>query len=51
MSSKDLINWGELSRQLTGDRTYIRRGRIPKKYEKRIKRLLKIMEIWLSWSK
>jgi hypothetical protein len=51
MSEKNLINWGELSRCLTGNRTNIRRNKIPKKYQFVINRLLKLIEIWLNWQK
>ena len=33
MKAEDLINWGELSRLLTGSRLNIRKNRIPKKHE------------------
>lgn len=33
MKAEDLINWGELSRILTGSRLNIRKNRIPKRYE------------------
>jgi hypothetical protein len=46
MSAKDLINWGELSRKLTGDRMYLRKNRIPKKYENKVKSLIGLIEMW-----
>lgn len=45
---KDLVNWGELSRRLTGSRLNVRRNRIPKKYEPVIKDLTEAMERILS---
>ncbi len=44
-----MINWGELSRRLTGDRTHIRRNKIPKRYQVIISRLLKLVELWENW--
>lgn len=49
-TEKDLINWGELSRRLMGERTYIRRNKIPKKYQFVINRLLKLSQVLLKYS-
>ena len=46
MSAHDLINWGELSRQLAGNRSSITRDRIPKKHQKRIDELLRVVKEW-----
>lgn len=46
---KDLINWHELSRRLSGNGQNIRPNSIPKKYENKITRLLKILEVWERW--
>lgn len=46
---KDLINWHELSRRLSGNGQNIRPNSIPKKYEKKIARLLKVLEVWERW--
>jgi len=46
---KDLINWHELSRRLSGNGQNIRPNKIPKKYQKKIARLLKILEVWERW--
>jgi hypothetical protein len=46
MSEEDLINWGELSRRLTGERMYIRRNRIPEKYKESVDRLLRLIRQW-----
>lgn len=43
---KDLINWHELSRILSSNGQNIRPNKIPKKYEKKVNRLLKILEEW-----
>ena len=46
----DIINWGELSRLLTGSRLNIRKNRIPKRYIERINRLkVKIDEEIATW--
>jgi hypothetical protein len=49
MDSKDLINWGELSRRITGSRDAIRRNRIPKRHEAIVNRLLKLLDCWTKW--
>ena len=46
MSAQDLINWGELSRLLSGSRMNIRKNRIPQKYEAEINSLVKHIETW-----
>lgn len=46
---KDLINWRELSRKLTGNDNSIRSNKCPKKYEKKVSRLLKIVDAWYKW--
>jgi len=43
--SKKIINWHELSRHLSGNGQNIRPNKIPKKYEKKINRFLKIIDI------
>ena len=48
---KDLINWHELSRRLSGNGQNIRPNSIPKKYERKVNRLLKIIEVWERWQK
>ena len=45
-NTKELINWGELSRRLTGDRMYIRKNRIPGKYKPQISRLIELVRQW-----
>lgn len=45
----NLINWSEVSRSLTGDRTAIRSYSYPKKYEKKIKRLKQLIDLWYRW--
>ena len=42
----NLINWSEVSRLLTGDRTTIRSNYSGKKYKKKIDRLKKLIEVW-----
>jgi len=46
MDAKKLINWSELSRSLSGDRTGIRTNKIPKKYQAKIRRLIKLINNW-----
>lgn len=46
MSAQDIINWGELSRLLSGSRMNIRKNRIPQKYEAEINSLVKHIENW-----
>lgn len=46
MSIEELINWGELSRMLTGDRMNIRKNRIPLKYKDSVDSLIKHLENW-----
>lgn len=43
--SKKIINWHELSRHLSGNGQNIRPNKIPKKYQKKINRFLKIIDI------
>ena len=44
MSAKDLINWGELSRRLSGSRQTVRKNKIPLKHQIFIDELLKAIE-------
>jgi hypothetical protein len=46
METKDLINWGELSRLLSGTRSVVTRNRMPEKHVKDVNRLLKVIEKW-----
>ena len=48
--SKDLIKWSELSRKLSGSDNSIRPNKIPKKYKKKVERLIKLLESWKSWA-
>lgn len=48
MGAKELINWGELSRLLSGSRMNIRKNRIPQKYEPEVSRLFEQIENWKS---
>lgn len=38
--TKELINWKNLSKYLTGDEMRIRKGRIPKRYKQDVENLL-----------
>ena len=46
MIAQDLINWGELSRLLSGSRMNIRKNRIPQKYEADVQKLVNHIETW-----
>jgi len=46
MSAKDLINWGELSRLLSGSRMNVRKNRIPEKYKEQVTSLVNCIESW-----
>lgn len=49
--SKDLINWKQMSLELSGNDNSIRKNQVPKKYKAKIDRLLKLIELWQKWSK
>jgi len=51
MSWEKLINWGELSRILAGSRMTIRKNKIPKKHEAKIKELETMIKEWLPSKK
>ena len=46
MDAENLINWGELSRLLAGNRSSITKKRIPKKHDKSIERLKQLIKQW-----
>lgn len=48
---KKLINWKELSRELTGNQENIRSNKCPKKYQEKVYRLLNDLEAWIKWTK
>jgi len=45
-----LINWAELSRKLSGSDNSIRPNKVPKKYKKKVDRLIQLLEAWERWS-
>jgi len=45
----NLINWSEVSRLLTNDRTQIRNDYNGKKYKHKIERLKKLVDLWVRW--
>lgn len=45
-SADKMINWGELSRQLSGDRTVVSRNRTPNKHQVAVERLQLNIESW-----
>ena len=46
MQIEDLINWKNVSKNLSGNATSIRKNKFPKKYEVRINYLIQLLEIW-----
>ena len=52
MAEKDkgIINWHELSRKLSGNGQNIRPNKIPKKYQRKVNRLLWILDLWDRWA-
>lgn len=44
MEAKDLLNWGGLSRLLSGSRQTVRKNKIPKIHQPFINELLKMMD-------
>ena len=46
----DLIKWSELSRKLSGSDNSIRENKVPKKYTKKVNRLLWILKVWERWA-
>jgi hypothetical protein len=46
MKPESLINWGELSRILSGTRSVVTKKRMPKKYEKAVSELLNAVTTW-----
>ena len=44
-----LINWSEVSRLLTNDRTAIRSDYNGKKYKRKIDRLKRLVDLWVWW--
>ena len=47
---KDLINWKQLSIKLSGSDNAIRKNKVPKKYERKVNRLLYILDLWERWA-
>jgi len=48
--SKNLINWSEVSRKLSGSDNSIRSNKVPKKYQRKVNRLLWILDLWGRWA-
>ena len=48
MNQKNLINWGELSRLLSGSRSTVRRGSYSKRHKPKIEKLLSLIEGWME---
>jgi hypothetical protein len=48
MKPENLLNWGEMSRILSGSRCSLTKKRIPKKHEKSIKDLLSKIQTWYN---
>ncbi len=47
---KDLINWKQLSIKLSDSDNTIRKNKIPKKYQRKVNRLLWILDLWERWA-
>jgi len=47
---KGLINWQELSRRMSANGQNIRSKKVPKKYERKVNRLLWILDLWERWA-
>jgi hypothetical protein len=47
----NLINWSEVSRLLTSDRTSIRSDYSGKKYKRKTERLKRLVKLWVEWQK
>ena len=45
----NLINWSEVSRLLTNDRTALRADYSGKKYKRKIDRLKLLIRLWIKW--
>ena len=43
---KHLINWKQLSIELSGNDNSIRKNKIPKKYKTKVNELLKLIDVW-----
>jgi len=48
MSAKELINWRALSSKLTGNPENVRRGKVPKRFQKLIKELDDLLLYWVK---
>lgn len=48
---KEIINWQELSRRLSGNGQNIRPNKIPKKYQWKIDGLFRVLKAWERWVK
>ena len=46
MNVEKLINWGELSRSLAGNRSSITRKRVPAIHQEKINKLITLLESW-----
>lgn len=46
----NLIKWSELSRKLSGSDNSVRPNKVPKKYQKKVKRLIQLLEAWENWA-
>jgi hypothetical protein len=47
---KDLINWSEVSRLLTNNRTAITADYAGKKYKRKVERLKMMARLWEEWA-
>ena len=51
MNENDLINWSNVSRLLTGDRsrTQIKSNYLGKRYAKKVAGLIRLIRFWVRW--
>ena len=47
---RGIINLKEVSRRLSGSDNSIRSNKCPKKYQNKVDRLTKLIEMWWSWT-
>ena len=45
---KDLINWKQLSIELSGNDNSIRKNKVPKKYQPKVNQLLLLLAAWVK---
>lgn len=51
MYIKEIINYQAVSRLLANNDESIRKNKCPKKYERKVKRLILLVTLWSAWAK